>query len=84
MFIVNMKDVVGACTIVEGTKIIIEASTLGLRPGQWPSFISIVRDMADGSQEGMLFGPSKTPIEDSGGFIYWSKGSKLSLHVLND
>lgn len=68
-------------------KAITEASTIGLRPGEWPDFISVLKKQPDGSQTGVLFGPARTPIngpEGFAGFIYFGLGGHAQLHVLND
>lgn len=66
-----------------GTKLVTEASQIGLKPGEWPDFIGVVDDRG----EGFLFGPYK--YLDKGGddlqaVTYTSRTSSVELVVLND
>lgn len=58
--------------------LVTEASSAGLRPGEWPDFVSVINDEGNG----FLFGPLFKPLSD-GGRVYLSK-SNLELHILND
>ena len=56
------------------------ASDMGLRPGEWPDFISVV----DANGSGFLF-QRGAMIGDEVGFVYATRtGSNFELHVLND
>lgn len=58
-----------------------EASTLGLKPGEWPDFISVINSAG----EGLLFQrerPSRTGGEFDGYWYVTQHGTYL--HVLND
>ena len=65
---------------VSGHAVIVEASTVGLKPGEWPDFLTV----ETGQGEGILFGPCWHPIPDGGGRVYYSRGARCSLHLLND
>jgi hypothetical protein len=60
-----------------GNKLISEASTLVLKPGEWPDFVSVIND----KNKGFLFGPNYSIISD-GGRIY--QGKVGECHILND
>ncbi len=68
--------------ILEDGNLVAEASTLGLAPGNWPDFISVVDD----SGSGYLFRRQTKKImngDDFGGYCYVaSKGE--TLIVFND
>ncbi len=49
-----------------------EAPTMGLAPGEWPEYISVVDD----AREGFLFQRS-TPVPGGGGFNYSTPGGLL-------
>ncbi len=65
----------------EGQRAIAEASTIGLKPGQWPEFIGVMR-----GNEGNLFQKGAADVSASNevaGVNYWSKQG-LHLLVIND
>ena len=70
------KDQVG---IVEGKReLVAEASEIGLSPGEWPEFIAVV----DESAEGFLF--QRVYILEGGGYRYQTKNGAVNLTVFND
>lgn len=79
MLVVNKKDVTfNPATFSAGA----EASSLGLAPGEWPQFVSIVNDKGDG----FLLGPGVAFYhnEEFGGMEYQSPHSRLKLDIYND
>jgi len=65
---------------VDGDRLVTEASTIGLAPGEWPESVTVLNER----NEGLIFGPTVTPLED-GGWMYHSRtGQGFSLHILND
>lgn len=68
-----------AC-VLDKTALIVEASSAGLPPGQWPDFVSVLNPKG----EGILFGPSWHTIPGDGGRVYYSQGARFQLHLLND
>lgn len=79
MVIVNKSQV-----SLSGNKLIAEASTIGLAPGEWPDFISVVDD----GGKGFLFQRDARPFsggeDEIGGFNYHARGSNVELVVFND
>lgn len=80
MFTVHKRDV----GLLEGQpELITEASTLGLPPGNWPDFISVVDD----SNSGFLFQKGNVIRADGGdfgGFRYYTRDGRFALSVFND
>ena len=74
MLMIQKNDVT-AC----GNKLVTEASTIGLTPGEWPDFVAVV----DEKDSGFLFGPCFQQLED-GGRAYQSDANSVELHILND
>jgi len=82
-YIVNKSQV-----SLDGNKLVAEASSIELSPGDWPDFISVVDD----SGSGFLFqrGDPFNHNEEFAGFNYYTRGGSLSssrniqLVVFND
>ncbi|MFA4971768.1 MAG: hypothetical protein WC683_04095 [bacterium] len=74
MIAINKRD-----ATLDGSKLIIEASTAGLAPGEWPSIIVVLDDNGDAK----IYGPVTRPLQD-GGRVYYAPRSQTELHVLND
>lgn len=67
---------------LEDGKIVGEASTMGLAPGEWPDFIAVVDD----SDNGFLFQRADATRYDGdlASFRYLSTVGNLEMVVLND
>lgn len=76
MIVVNKADV-----MLFESGLFAEASSLGLKPGEWPDFISVVDD----NNEGFLFQKSRPETHDGElvGHLYFTKGG-AQLTVAND
>ncbi len=80
MFVVDKSNVE-----LIGNKLVAEASTIGLRPGEWPDFVAVI----DKEGKGFLFGPNYRDHRSAIGneFLsreYFSRASQVSLDILND
>jgi hypothetical protein len=77
MHIANKSQV----DVMDG-RLVAEASTLGLKPGEWPDLISVVND----NNEGFLFAKSAPILHDGelGGYHYSDWMSGVNMTVLND
>lgn len=75
MFTINKSQV----HYVAGQELmLVEASEIGLAPGQWPDVIAIADDVGDG------FVFVKSRQIQGGGWRYESRTSSAALEVLND
>ena len=79
MYIVNKKQV----ELIDG-KLFTEASTLELKPGEWPDHIAVVDDAG----QGYLFQRGRIAVQPNGfemvGYHYWARGTSVELFVAND
>lgn len=64
-------------SFIDSTLLATEASGIGLAPGEWPDFISVL----DNNNEGFLF--MKSEILELVG-MYQTKDGHYRLHVWND
>lgn len=68
---------------LDGSKLVTEASTVGLAPGEWPDFVAVVDDAG----EGFLFGPARSDVRVAGelvAVVYHNRTGAGELHILND
>jgi len=67
---------------LEGNKLVAEASSIELSPGDWSQFISVVDDSGSGYlfQRGAPFNHG----DEFAGFNYYSRRSNVELVVFND
>jgi len=65
-----------------GTKLVGEASTMGILPGEWPDFIGVVDD----KNEGFLFQKGIPDVNgrDVMGYHYYDRNMGAELLVIND
>jgi hypothetical protein len=68
--------------LVESNVLTTEASTIGLKPGEWPDFIAVVND----ANNGFLFGNPQDMFNhgELGAVNYTTKDGAFHLTVFND
>lgn len=81
MLVINKSQV----DLVEGRpELVTEASAIGLKPGEWPEWISVVDD----NGRGFLFGPGATFERSEGDIMaaryHTQNGGAATLTVIND
>ena len=78
MFTIPIEDIQHAM-FSDSNEIVLEASEIGLKPGEWPDHIILMK-----GQNGILFQKSSHYLSISECTVYRSKGLKTELHILND